>query len=542
MSGQPTNADQTFSRVVRLLGDDFVRYVLSIPEDTPVESIQLSQAQEQAVQVIATQTMARGSSDSIALDTYMQTMNLSTLIPGANTSIVNALRQSTGGQIEEADSPGDDFVDSLIAIARDIWPVYLVRPQGEGPRTFWMSTPSGAYGHPALTKAVDAFLADDKLKKLFPYPPNHDSPSGDDGWAKGIGYQSIIITNGRGGSLQLISLVPGLLANAVFRCLIGGEKLGLKALVPHVIRATEDLRSLADGRTVNVPALLGLAGVRVPEGTTLDLPEGRLRSANAADRELFLAGTNSLVTVFETTFPIKVYSIQEHKFEEGEDPFKEYAKYQTRISEANRSFAHMLDLVRLSLFLASSSEEPWLAREVARYIPDSLTHGGTSSWDPGFANVSTYDLPEEKFDAVRMWHTLVKNKHVPSLDIGMRRLLSASTMRTDPIDAFVDAVICWETLFGVQTETTFRVTGSIAKLLEPSSLTRREALHRELKDIYSKRSRLVHGGSEPRPEEVAENRQRAIEIAADCFRTLYRDRADLLELASDARGARLLLE
>src|SRR5699024_9636301 len=138
-----------------------------------------------------------------------------------------------------------------------------------------------------------------------------------------------------------------------------------------------------------------------------------------------------------------------------------------RISESNRSFDHATDLMRLALFLASSSEAPWLAREVARYVPDPFAHGGISSWDSGDVAVPTHELSASDFKRVHEWSTLVRNKHVPSIDIGMRRLLSASTMRADPIDAFVDAVVCWENMFGVHTETTFRVTASIAKLLSP---------------------------------------------------------------------------
>lgn len=319
--------------------------------------------------------------------------------------------------------------------------------------------------------------------------------------------------------------------------------MSLGALVPEIRAASEDLRRLADGETVNVPAMVGFAGVRLPDGTELKLPDGSLRPARTTDREFFFAGTNSPETVFVANFPVRIYSIKEHVFNDNEDPLKDdFTKYLTRMVEANRSFAHTLDLVRLSLLLASPTEKPWLAREVARYIPDLLSHGGRQSWDPGFASLPSYELEVAQFDSVREWNALVKSKHVPSLDIGMRRLLSASTLRTDPIDAFVDAVICWETLFGVQIETTFRVTASIAKLLEPSDITKRADLHGELRQLYSKRSRLVHGGSEPRAEELAKHRQRAIDVATDCFRTLYRDRADLIELASDARGTTLLLE
>jgi hypothetical protein len=542
VNGQPAETGQALARLVQFLGDDFVRYVLSIPDHQTLADIELSTDQQQVAQILDNQFMPRGVGNSDATHAYLQIQDLSGPAAGGDSSMVNALREATGGRIEQVDPRGESFIDAMTALARDVWPIYLVRPRGEGPRTFWMSAPFGVYRSPAFSAAIEAFLADSRLIKLFPYPPSPEDAGGEDNWSRSIRYQSLIVSNSHGGSLQLSSLVPNLLTNAVFRCLIAEDKLSLKTLVPHLVAATEDLRDLADGNTVSVPALVGLAGVVLPGGCVLDLPDGRLRPANTADWELFMAGTDSLTTVLETTFPMKIYSVSEHKFDDGTDPFKDFARFQTRISEATRSFAHKVDHIRLSLFLASPPEEPWLAREVARYIPDSLAHGGISSWDPGFASVPTFELGEDHFDRVREWHALVKDKNLPSLDIGMRRLLSASTMRTDPIDAFVDAVICWENLFGVQTETTFRVTGSVAKLLEPSNLSKREVLYKELKDLYSKRSRLVHGGAEPRPEDIAEYRQRAIDVAADCFRVLYRDRADLLELPSDARAARLLLE
>lgn len=535
-----TNAALALERLTKILGVDFLGYVLSIPVGQSPSDVTLTSAQEQVIEVLARHALPQGDDEFIGAGAFMQASRLTSHLPDGNSSIINLLRTITGGEVETVEPVGDEFVDAVTALARDAWPAYLIRPRGDGPRTFWMSTPVGVYDNPSFARAVDAFTADSRLMNLFPHLPEDSDASGG-ALGKAIGYQSLVVTNGQSGTLQLSGLISNVLSSAVFRCLIAAESLSLNTLAPHIASVAEDLRKLATGETVRVPALVGFAGVQLPEGSSLEFPEGRLRPPSDADRELFLAGTASLASVLETTFPVRIYSIQKHLFE-GEDPFGDYWKFQARIAEASRSFAHMVDLIRLSLVLASPAEKPWLAREVARYIPDPLAHGGTSFWDPGFATVPTFELPPDQFDAVRDWHSFVKSKHMPSLDIGMRRLLSAATTRTEAIDAFVDAVICWESLFGVHTETTFRVTASIAKLLEPSNLARREALHKELKDLYSKRSRLVHGGPEPTTEDVDRFRQRAIDVAADCFRALYRDRADLIELSSNLRGAKLLLE
>jgi hypothetical protein len=287
--------------------------------------------------------------------------------------------------------------------------------------------------------------------------------------------------------------------------------------------------------------VVGLDGVTLAEGAPLVLPDGRLRRASATDRELF-RGSGSVQTVYETTYPSRIYSVREHKFDGDEDPFFELSKYEARIQAAYRTFSHSLDLLRLSLLLASPRDTPWLAREAARYVAHLTSPGGSLSWDRSSAGMASFELSAKDYARVLEWLSVVALKHSPSLDIGMRRLLSAATARSDPIDGFVDAVICWESLFGVQTETSFRVTASIAKLLEPKSLQKPNDLHKELKALYEKRSRLVHGGPEPTQEEVTKLRERAVDIAAACLRALYREREDLITLPSDARGARILLE
>lgn len=537
-----TTRGSLLTSLERGLGPGLLRYLLSIEEEGALETLDLSEVQLQTARVL--QSWAGplpGSTGGVA--DFIQVSALSRYVESEQTSVANILRRMSGGNIETAERSGDQLVDALALLAADVWPVYLATPSGEGPATFWMSTPIGMYDHPAAGQAVDAFLKDAELMKLFPFPPQDAPPDVWTGLFVGMGYDSLVVCNGQSGSLSLTNVLAGLVSGAAFRQLMTGSRLSLTGMMPHLASAVDQLRELALGREVRVPALVGLAGLTLPEGAPpLVIPHGRIRRATQTDRDLFLGSSHSVQTVFETTFPSRVYSVREHKFDDAEDPFSDVRKYETRIQSAYRTFGHSLDLVRLSLLLASPSDKPWLAREVARYVSDLTSPGGSRSWDGSAAGVAGHELPADDYEKVQQWLSVVTLKHSASLDIGMRRLLSAATSRSDPIDGFVDAVICWESLFGVQTETSFRVTASIAKLLESTSVNARDDLHRELKILYGKRSRLVHGGAEPSPDEIARLKERAVEIAAACLRSFYQERDDLIPLASDARGARILLE
>lgn len=537
-----TTRGSLLTSLERGLGPGLLRYLLSIEEEGALETLDLSEVQLQTARVL--QSWAGplpGSTGGVA--DFIQVSALSRYVESEQTSVANILRRMSGGNIETAERSGDQLVDALALLAADVWPIYLATPSGEGPATFWMSTPIGMYDHPAAGQAVDAFLKDAELMKLFPFPPQDAPPDVRTGLFVGMGYDSLVVCNGQSGSLSLTNVLAGLVSGAAFRQLMTGSRLSLTGMMPHLASAVDQLRELALGREVRVPALVGLAGLTLPEGAPpLVIPHGRIRRATQTDRDLFLGSSHSVQTVFETTFPSRVYSVREHKFDDAEDPFSDVRKYETRIQSAYRTFGHSLDLVRLSLLLASPSDKPWLAREVARYVSDLTSPGGSRSWDGSAAGVAGHELPADDYEKVQQWLSVVTLKHSASLDIGMRRLLSAATSRSDPIDGFVDAVICWESLFGVQTETSFRVTASIAKLLESTSVNARDDLHRELKILYGKRSRLVHGGAEPSPDEIARLKERAVEIAAACLRSFYQERDDLIPLASDARGARILLE
>jgi hypothetical protein len=247
-----------------------------------------------------------------------------------------------------------------------------------------------------------------------------------------------------------------------------------------------------------------------------------LRPLVDADREFFPEGMAQVGAVLETTSTAAIVGVYPH--EEGARLLEHHD-----FSEGERAFrsrTHDVDLARLSLLLAETPGAPLRSHEVARTCPGGWLFGGSTTWTP----------------ALMKEMSGVADRHRPTLDLALRRLLAAATMRTDPIDAFVDALVVWEALFGTSTEVSFRVTATIAKLLQPGTGEERRKLVKELKGLYGKRSRLVHGGPEPAAAVIEADRDRAIEVAIACFKLLYRDRADLIPISSGERSDKVLLE
>jgi hypothetical protein len=131
--------------------------------------------------------------------------------------------------------------------------------------------------------------------------------------------------------------------------------------------------------------------------------------------------------------------------------------------------------------------------------------------------------------------------HPKSLDVAMRRIVSAATSRTDPTDGFVDTILAWENMFSDTPETIFKICSAIALLIGPDNIEERLTFYKSLQDLYGKRSTILHGAKELGIRDASRFRDTAMEISLNCMRALY-DRDDLLNVASSAeRGKRIVL-
>jgi hypothetical protein len=140
------------------------------------------------------------------------------------------------------------------------------------------------------------------------------------------------------------------------------------------------------------------------------------------------------------------------------------------------------------------------------------------------------------------WINTVMGSDLSHLNLAMTRTLRAQSERRDDSDALIDAVIAWESLFGAVSESTLRVSASLARLLHAAGPEREKARDRYSK-IYNRRSLIVHGSKkESAAQQIQKDSQDAINAALEAIRTILVRRPDLLALESNDRSVRILME
>lgn len=521
-------------QVRQKFGDAFTAYCLN----TTVETLDSSELTDHQLEVIQTLTLFAEAVSADPSD-FSRSLVLGRVLEyneASKTSIANTMRLHCGGSLTPLDS-NDPVEEALLMLGRDVYAACLLPEQtGSMMNQPIMSIP--VFRHPKAKEAAQAILADPALKKLFPGGPDPETYEGD-----GVDVHSWVTwSNGSGGTFQLVMLVSSLLG-------IGLNRLSATPTVDEYFEALRQVlsmsRSLANKKNTLVPVLIGLANVHLAEGKTVIFPGGKLRLPTAGDRRSFMNADNVTV-VLEVETHLKMVSVRhwEQGTADDQDMVERWEKNQPLFEKFQQELRRNTDLARLSMLFASSGDNIIAPAEMATAVINPLAAGQSIGVSPFRHPVAAFGASTISLEAgakIQEWAPKVA-KHPGSLDMAMRRLLSSVSTRLDPMDGFVDAVICWENMFGTgEGEVSFRVSGAIAKLLEPDDAAARKKLYDEVRDLYGIRSKLVHGSKEPKYQDAVTQRRRSVEIAIEALQRLY-DRPDVLNAGdSSVRGRMLLL-
>ena len=462
--------------------------------------------------------------------------SLTTWDESSKMSIANQIRVSGGNRLPILPKKSDDeILDNLIKLALDVWPAYLI-PRPQGATSLIEFSPHGVFSHPAAQQLYKQILLDESLQKLFPQANIKDLEGSD--LTAAINVRSFYWdSRGSGSSLSLTMVVNHLLLDAYTNLLISQSSQSFPLFISEIRAALDRLRGLARGEEVQIATVVGVAGLLMGDEDPIDFLGSELRSVKASD-SVFLGAVqpDSILIQSVDIKIVKIYESMETGFKPPEAELKAKFAQQTEAQERD------IDLMRLSLLLASKSKMPVAMVELSRFIAGPLGSHRTMTWRRGISFGGTQVIKKTLLKDATVWLRKLKKLHTPQLDIAMRRALSASGERVDPRDAFVDAVVGWESLVGTSQETTYRVTASIAKLLYPDNRTAREKAFSDFKKIYGKRSRLLHGSTEIKFDEATELRDTGLSVLLDVLRKLYTTRADLLPVSSEQRSHELLTE
>lgn len=223
-------------------------------------------------------------------------------------------------------------------------------------------------------------------------------------------------------------------------------------------------------------------------------------------------------------------------------PIKVVGKGEKGISQTvhpDKEISQFIKKINLSLFFSLKDKNSGITLTFAE--------SGFVLERPGSycSNSSTFRsfniLENNNFDTFSSWLKKIDSS-IGSFQTVFDRLCLILSERRDPIDAIIDGVIAWEALFGEERDTSFKVCGSILKLLKPENKIQ---FYKQLTDVYSKRSRIVHGSNSDPVDSLSEAekiKNFVCDVARNCLVKLIDEHKDLISLNSKERCKKILLD
>jgi len=523
----------------RVFGEQAVRYILNRSDDsaplTPQQVMTLNTLESLAERI---------SNNADPFQRQRMLERIGARVDESKPSLASWLRQQCGGEVPTSQSD-DPVVKSLSALASDWYAVFLLPSESEHLLSDEHDLGLSVLAHERsdFEHLLEIFRSDNFLRELFPRISSHGTglPDFD------VVDSHFALSWGSAGSVSLRLLPLQLLSYAWTMCALDCSP-SLDCFLDQVEESVVKLRALASGEVVEYPYFVALTGFTVPDQSVIRLRQGVIRQVTMNQLRQHLAdylpdvGQGSLA-LLRLSVPVRITN--RHPSPRGpshDDPV--WQKINSAWQRCRSALDDTITRARLALVLAAPVPESQIRPQVVFYKPlmPLRTFGSIQYASPSMAHWTA--LNADEIAGTENWSTLLDTPAFKHVKVGARRLLRAISDRTDPGDSLIDAIIAWESFFGTSVETSFRVTLAMAKLLEPESRERRRDLHKELKELYNTRSKLVHGRLDVGDdyEKISASRDLAIAHGMSTIRSLLL-RPELLEIEDSAnRSTSLILD
>lgn len=448
---------------------------------------------------------------------------------GLKESMGNVARRLSGGQIFVPPNDINGIDRKIVEIAIENYPGMIVK-ESDDPLDRRLGLPAMRYKNALVEDFEKLVLKDKTLKKLF---TKRDDTSG---WS---GYSSR--SSGQGSSHQVWGFADTIINSGWSFARLEADTPTLEALVNGIILALQKIRGAINGDQLTVPARVGLTGMVFPDGIDeVNLGWAKIRRADERDTRFVkatalqgqLTGTNEEghITVINYSGDLVAEIDVPYIVKLGDFPIG--SPWPEELRAGYKKIEEAVENLRLGLLLAFPDKK-FVLHTSWQVMLDPLTQYHGAGWNDvtRAVNLMPTSLTKSQVENWKEWAERIGTHRIPTIGVAIRRMLAAVTERRTPEDILVDAVIVWENLFGASTETTLRVSSSLAWLLGQGAEDRK-AKQANYKKIYDFRSRVVHGNPEVNEQKLSEYSQEAVKISIDALAVIFEKRAELLEIKS----------
>lgn len=452
-------------------------------------------------------------------------------------SLGNMFRQLCGGNLTLVPTMVDPLAQILGNLISDIYPGLLVKRSTGAFSNIGL--PVLILHHPLNETFGKRVMEDSTLMRLFGEQSDHLGRSGNS-----------LRSTGHGGIHQLEMLASTVIESGWQIALLDSTSPSCEVAIQSTIQALETIRNALVGRSATVEIRVGLTGVLLPEGLA-SLEIGGAIVRRVEERDALYAGSTPYKGQLQTT------SVDGNSISidyRGDLVLAFSVPYEIRVDKGYFGMAwpegllngphiveEQIQSIRLGLVLACPEDRPILV-STWHVVIDPLAQGSVRGWSdprrtPGLTPVL---LSAEQGVEWGLWANRVKENRTASVGVAVRRILMALTERYSPEDVLVDSVIVWENLFGARSETTLRVSSSLAWLLGESAEDRmtRQAHYKKL---YRTRSEVVHGSMSVDGPTLHKVSREALQVSIEALRAIFGEHCDLLSFhTSEERSLHIL--
>ncbi len=346
----------------------------------------------------------------------------------------------------------------------------------------------------------------------------------------------VLDNSGSGGTQQPISTIVNILLAAIDLCVLEKDEFNEDAIAANLHKMVTDFKTFVRGTQIEETHLIGFSGFITEEGTKIGFGELNAFPLSTFQSSYFFGREDGIGFVVKEAFCRKKLfvgtSAEMHKFVEKGSLLADI-EFFTKM--------HLLiKNVRLALVLALSDEQNAFQSFIEGDYLITPT-GNLNSFMQRDVVIgrrpAKLQLNQKSVNQLSIKYLSIVDADLSSIEIAVKRLLSAVCTRDNDDDALIDAVMCWENIIGSESEVTFRICASIAKLLAKDS-TERSDIYGKLKNIYRARSSLVHGNSAYKTD--SDITQQAIFYAICLLNAILRDNK-LLQMTSAKRSEYIML-
>lgn len=326
------------------------------------------------------------------------------------------------------------------------------------------------------------------------------------------------------------NLLQNIFVSAWMELLLRNVRVDSATMGERALKNFRQLRRTANGLPIESLEIVGLEGFRIAPGSSINTPWGIIYPSHTDERDLAMYRLGNWPIagcVLVRKREIKV------EFKGGAEPI-----FTSPHRPNTPDFVSLL--LPLAVALSSENPESPVAPTLAwsTFLHPFAASVGMTKTYPSTGARSAF-LTGTSNEEVERWAALVHEHHHHHVDAAARRLIAAIARRQDMLDSILDLVMVWENLVGGRGDTTLRVCGSIAKVLETDPVKRAQ-MYRRLQEVYDLRSRIVHGEHKPAAND-REILHTAMRSAVELLRYSYRRGNTWLSKKATERSLELLL-